>query len=272
MTAKTALDVGIRYQQKLAAVGRLAGGIAHEINTPIQFVNDNLVFLGESMGQILHLCEVYRRMCEKAVIAQLSSEDTAQISAAEQEADFDFVSSNIPKSIESALDGSNRVAAIAQSLGAFAHPFHEQLVHADINAVLRETLTIARNEIKYVATVETRFGDLPTVPCMVSDLKHVFLVLVNGTVRAIENARGRGAAAVVGLETFHDAGQVVVVLGHREVAAPLGGALDPAAIDVVRSIIEEHRGSLTFESLDGPGERAIVRLPTARPVSTPCEA
>jgi signal transduction histidine kinase len=269
MNAKSMFEADMRYVQKLAAVGRLAGGLAHEINTPIQFANDNLVFLGESMGQILHLCETYRQMFEKAGHARLSSDDLAEIRRTEEESDIEFLLSNMPRAIESALEGTMRVADISQSIGAFAHPTHEEPALVDIDAALRETLAIARNETKYVMTVETSFGDVPAVSCMSSDIKHVFLVLLTSSARAIKAAVGLGGTAVVRVETLHETEQVVVIVGHHVTAQSLAnGAMDSETLSLVRSIVVgEHGGALAFEPQAGGGERVVVRLPIERPTS-----
>ena len=118
VTEKNRLEVELRHSQKLESVGRLAAGIAHEINTPIQFVGDNVSFLSDAFEQLVALCGTYRTLCEKAATAPLCADDIACQKEHEEKADLDYIRVNVPASIASTVDGVGRVARIVQSMMA----------------------------------------------------------------------------------------------------------------------------------------------------------
>jgi signal transduction histidine kinase len=269
-------DMKRRCSQKAEAVGRLAGGIAHEINTPIQFVGDNLNFLGESLPQLLQLIETYRDLCAKAATRPISPAEAAAQKKMETDVDLEFLSANIPTSIASAQDGVARVARIVQSMKTFARPEREEKALSDINEGLRETLVIATNEIKYVATVETELGDIPLVHCALGDLNHVFLTLLTNAAHAIaEVAKKTGGRGLIRVRTSREDDHVVVAISDTGVGIPAarqGCLFEPATeggakghgqgLALARSIVvEEHGGSITFTTEPGQGTTFVVRLP-----------
>jgi signal transduction histidine kinase len=277
-------EVKRRWSQKAEAVGHLAGGIAHEINTPIQFIGDNLTFLGESLPQLLQLIETYRDLCAKAATRPLGPAEAAAQKKMETDADLEFLSANIPTSIASALDGVARVARIVQSMKTFARPEREDKALSDINEGLRETLVIATNEIKYVATVETEFGDLPLVHCALGDLNHVFLTLLTNAAYSISDVVKRaGGRGVIRVRTSVDDDHVVVAISDTGAGIPAavqGRLFEPATeggakgarqgLALARSIVvEEHGGSITFTTEPGQGTTFLVRLPVAAVVEDP---
>jgi transcriptional regulator with XRE-family HTH domain len=152
VTGRSELEVELRHSQKLESVGRLAAGIAHEINTPIQFVGDNVNFLSGAFQQLLELCASYRSACSKAAHAPLSAEDVARLKRDEELADLEYLQANVSSSIASTVDGIGRVACIVQSVKAFAQPDRHERASADLNAALRDTLTVAINEKEPRAT------------------------------------------------------------------------------------------------------------------------
>jgi signal transduction histidine kinase len=267
-----------RHSRKAEAVGRLAGGIAHEINTPIQFIGDNLNFLGESFPQLLQLIETYRDLCGRAATRPLSPAEAAAQKKMETDVDLEFLSANIPTSVASALDGVARVARIVQSMKAFARPEREEKALSDINEGLRETLVIATNEIKYVASVETELGDLPLVHCALGDLNHVFLTLLTNAAHAIADVvKKAGGRGLIRVRTSREDDHVVVAIsdtGAGIPAAQQGCLFEPATeegakgdgqgLALARSIVvEEHGGAITFTTDPGQGTTFLVRLPIA---------
>jgi PAS domain S-box-containing protein len=278
ITAQGRLEVELRHSQKLESVGRLAAGIAHEINTPIQFVGDNVNFLSGAFEQLIALCDSYRKACAKAASGPLSAEDVAGLKQDEETADIEYIRENVSTSIASTLDGVGRVARIVQSMKAFAHPDRGERAVADLNAALRDTLTVATNELKYVAQVETEYGKIPPVPCYVSDLNQVFLNLLVNAAHAIGDVVGKtGQRGVIRVRTYLEGSVVVIAISDTGTGIPeavRGRIFDPffttkevgkgtgQGLALARTVVvDRHGGALTFETEMGKGTTFFVRIP-----------
>jgi PAS domain S-box-containing protein len=282
VTDRVRLEMELRHSQKLESVGRLAAGIAHEINTPIQFVGDNVAFLADVFEQLLSLCDTYHTMCQKAAASPLCPADFEQVRQREDAADLDYVRENVPDSIKSTIDGVTRVARIVQSMKAFAHPDRGERTVADINAALRDTLTVATNELKYVASVEVDFGHIPAVSCFLSDLNQVFLNLLVNAAHAIKDVVGKsGQRGLIRVRTYQERSHVVVAIGDTGSGIPpaiRGKIFDPffttkgvgkgtgQGLALAHSVVvEQHGGSITFETEPGRGTTFFVRIPSTIP-------
>ena len=152
------LEMELQQAQKLESVGRLAAGVAHEINTPVQFVSDSVHFLKDALRDLFGAGGAVPRRC----IARCSTASRAVEEAAEtcraprRDADLDYLIEHVPRRLDRSLDGLGRVAAIVRSMKEFAHPDRKEMAPVDLNQAIHSTLIIARNEYKYVADVETR--------------------------------------------------------------------------------------------------------------------
>jgi len=278
VTEKTRLEVELRHSQKLESVGRLAAGIAHEINTPIQFVGDNVTFLAGAFESLLALCRTYQGLCDRAVTMPLSPEDIGQRAKDEELADLEYIAANIPMSIASTIDGVGRVAGIVQSMKAFAHPDGAERTIADINSAMRNTLVVATNELKYVATVETEYGDLQPISCFLSDLNQVFLnLLVNAAHAIADVVGGSGQRGVIRVKTYVEPEHAVIAISDTGTGIPK--AVQPKVFDpffttkgVGRGtgqglalahsvVVEQHGGTITFETEVGKGTTFFIRIP-----------
>jgi hypothetical protein len=158
VTERNRLEIDLRQAQKLEAVGRLAAGIAHEINTPIQFVGDNMQFLHDAFADLSKVMEKYQHLSDAAANGVAGMMLADEVAEAEMAVDINYLVEEIPKAIAQSLDGVARVATLVRAMKEFAHPDRKERAAADINAALLSTLTVARNELKYVADVETEFG------------------------------------------------------------------------------------------------------------------
>jgi two-component system NtrC family sensor kinase len=179
------LQEQLNQGQKLQSVGQLAAGIAHEINTPAQFVGDNLQFLAESFTPTISLLAEYRRGLAALPATPEVEAMRAHIAEAEVTADIDYILENMPSALNDAKDGVARISCIVRAMKEFAHPDQPEKTHADINHALEATLTIARNEYKCVADIETEFGDLPPVLCHLGELNQAFLNLLVNAAHAV---------------------------------------------------------------------------------------
>jgi PAS domain-containing protein len=166
VTKQAELELELRQAQKLESVGRLAAGVAHEINTPVQFVSDSVHFARDSFGDLLKL--VRRNGELRAMLPATEAADViAEMEQAEQDADLEYLSENLPRAMDRAVEGLSRVATIVRSMKEFAHPDARGTASADINSAISSTLVIARAEYKDVAEVFTDLGDLPRVNCRI---------------------------------------------------------------------------------------------------------
>jgi len=280
VTDRKNLEVSLRQAQKLEAVGQLAAGIAHEINTPVQFVSDSVHFVRDGVADVIDLLARYRALREQA--AAHFPESAAELADAEEAADVQYMAEQLPKALERALDGLQRVATIVRGMKAFAHPDQKDKAPADLNNAIQTTLTIARNEYKYVAEVETDFGVLPPVVCHVGELNQVFLNVIVNAAHAIGDAvRGTEAKGRIHIKTWHDGGSAFVAIGDTGGGIPEAirhRIFDPffttkevgrgtgQGLAIARSVVvEKHQGELTFETQVGLGTTFLIRLPIEPP-------
>ena len=276
ITAGQKREIELRQAQKMEAVGRLAAGIAHEINTPIQFAGDSIQFLRDALQEVGMLLSRYREA--------LGSDPSAlgpqreQLQLLEQEIDFEYLQEQMPKAIDRSIEGLNRVAAIVRAMKIFANPDDGRKGHVDLNQALLNTLTIARNEYKYVADVVTDFGELPPVICSLSELNQVFLnLLVNAAQSIGERARQQpNFRGVIHVTTGVDGDQIAVTI--RDTGAGIPAAIrhkifDPffttrpvgsgtgQGLAVAHSVVERHGGTIQFTTEEGEGTSFTIRLP-----------
>ena len=278
VTERNHLEVELRQAQKLEAVGGLAAGIAHEINTPIQFVGDNLRFLSDAFKDVGTVLEKYARLRDRAAKSEFSRDALDELAEAEKNADMGYVLEEIPKALSQSLDGVTRVATLVQAMKVFAHPEGPEKTATNINEALRSTLTVARNELKYVANVETEFGDLPLLICNVSELNQVFLNLLVNAAHAIGDVKKESdEKGVIRVRTSLENNAVLIAISDTGTGIPekiRGKIFDPffttkesgrgtgQGLAIAHSVVvDRHGGTLTFTSEVGKGTTFYIRLP-----------
>jgi PAS domain S-box-containing protein len=276
------LEVELHQAQKLEAVGRLAAGIAHEINTPIQFIGDNARFLEEAFAATSAMLERLSRAVEDVPAPEAIR---ASLENAREELDLSFVLEQVPKSIARTLDGVQRVATIVRAMKEFAHPDQKEMVATDLNRALHATLEVARNEYKYVADVETDFAPLPLVTCHAGDVNQLFLNLIVNAAHAIADVvKGTTARGVIRVRTRCEGEVVEVAIADTGSGIPERirdkifepffttkevGRGTGQGLAIARNVVDKHRGSIRFETSDGKGSTFSVRLPVAPPAPSP---
>lgn len=265
------LELELRQAQRLEAIGQLAAGVAHEINTPIQFVGDSARFLGDVFDDLIGLLACYgdlKAQAEGADRGEASglAEAVAAVEARIDEIDLDFLVEEAPRAVARTLEGVSRIATIVKALKQFSHPGGEHMAPTDLNELIETTLVVARNEYKYVADVRTELATLPEVTCHRGDVASVLLNLVVNAAHALTDRFGgtdqRGEIVI--RSRLDDEGTGVVI----EVA-DTGGGIPAAVRDRVfepffttkevgkgtgqglaiahNVVVMKHRGRITFE-------------------------
>lgn len=281
-TERKRLELELRHAQKLESVGRLSSGIAHEINTPIQFASDEAHFVRGALKTLLPLCEQYRALVVKCERGDVSPEDIAAIHRAEERAKLGFLLDNVPPALDAILEGIKRVATLVQSMKEFASPDAGAREFADINHALEATAMICANEIKYVADVEMNLGVLPPVCCYVGELNQVFVNLLVNAAQAIgskvEGTKQRGRITIT---TRHVGDDVIVSVRDTGTGIPdairskifepffttkgVGQGTGQGLALARLIVVDKHQGSLSYESEVGRGTTFDVRIPVNAP-------
>jgi PAS domain S-box-containing protein len=281
LTDRKTLEGQLRHAQKLESIGQLAAGIAHEINTPTQYVGDNTRFLRDAFTDINQVMGKYAELYKAARAGEIKPELIDEVETKINSADLDFLTEEIPSAIQQSLDGVSRIAKIVQSMKDFAHPGTKEKSAADINKAIESTVTVARNEWKYVADLKTDFdSSLPPVPCMLGEFNQVILNMVTNASHAIINAFGEGTehkgkivitTTKVGNEwaeiRIADNGSGIPVEAQKRVFDPffttkeVGKGTGQGLAISHTVIVDQHNGKLYFETEPGQGTTFIIRLP-----------
>jgi PAS domain S-box-containing protein len=191
ITEQKRLQVQLLQAQKLESIGQLAAGVAHEINTPTQYVGDNIRFLQESFQDLSLVIKEFFLFIAAVKSGQIPAGMIAEIEETLKQADIAYLTEEIPKAVEQALEGVNRVATIVRAMKEFAHPDSAEIALTNINHAIESTVTISRNEWKYVADVETDFdADLPEISCLAGQFNQVILNMLVNAAHAIAEALG----------------------------------------------------------------------------------
>jgi len=282
ITVRQRLEHELAAAHKLEAVGQLAAGIAHEINTPVQFIGDNLSFLGDSFERLGPLLAALR--AQRASGTAPDGAAWAQLGELMEAADLEFLAEEAPRAVLSANEGVQRVADLVRGLKEFAHPDSRTVSPADLNRAIERTLTVSRNEWKYVADVVTELQPLPDVMCQVSAVNQVLLNLICNAAHAIEDKVKAGGKeptekGTIRVATQHDEKTVTISVSDTGIGIPervrdrifepffttkAVGRGSGQGLAISRSIVvEKHHGTIDFESKVGVGTTFRVHLPIA---------
>lgn len=251
--------------EKLASIGQLAAGVAHEINNPIGFVNSNLGTLGSYVEELMSVVDAYT-----GAHAEMPPPLREMIEARTRGVDLEYLREDLPTLLSESRDGLDRVKKIVQDLKDFSRVGESEKVEADLNQCLDSTLNVVANEIKYKAEVIKEYGQLPPVECVASQLNQVFMNLLVNAAQAIE---GRGE---IRLSTGHQGDEVFVAVRDSGCGIPpdkLNRIFDPffttkpvgtgtgLGLSVSYSIVEKHGGRIEVDSKVGEGTEFRVWLP-----------
>ncbi len=273
---KEKLQSQLLHAQKLESVGQLAAGISHEINTPCQFIGTNINFFGEACEDLASFMTAIQNIADDA-----PEEVQKKINAALEDLDWDYLSSELPDAISQSLEGINRVTSIVQAMKEFSHPGSKEKTPQDLNKIINTTVTIARNEWKYVAEVEMDLDpDLPPAPLLADEIGQVILnMLVNGA-HAIAQRLGdnpQEEKGLIHLATKATDDSVILCISDSGAGIPIEA--QPRIFDPFYTtkmvgkgtgqglaishtvVVDKHGGSITFTTEKNKGTTFIISLP-----------
>ena len=280
ITERKSMEAQLMQAQKLESIGQLAAGIAHEINTPTQYVGDNTRFIRDSVNDLLAVIDVYENLMAKVSTLTEMKDECEQIAEVINELDIDFVRDEVPKAIEQTLEGVSRVAEIVGAMKDFSHPGGSEKSQVDLNRAISSTITVCRNRWKYIADLTEEYDtSLPLVPCFIGEFNQVILNVVVNAADAIVDVVGdsgdeKGAIHVStrrsdewvevrivdsggGIPEDIQANVFDPFFTTKEVGKGTGQGL-AICHDV---IVNKHGGAIELESEVGVGTTFIIRLP-----------
>ena len=274
------LEAQLRQAAKLEAIGQLASGIAHEINTPTQYIGDNVQFLKDMFSDVMRVLAAYRALAEAVRTEHGATEALASCDSLAKSLDLEFLIAETPGALDRTIEGNHRVAEVVRAMKEFAHPGSEETVPTDINRAIENTVSVARNEWKYVADLETDLDrDLPMVPCVAGPFNQVVLNLIVNAAHAIEEKLGEGSGKKgrITLRTRRANGDVEVRIEDTGAGIPesvrsrifdpffttkgVGKGTGQGLAIAHAVVIEQLGGAIRVESRVGEGTTFILSLP-----------
>jgi signal transduction histidine kinase len=270
----------LRQSQKLEAIGQLAAGIAHEINTPTQYVGDNTRFFKESFESIAILLRDHKELLEAAQNDRLTPDLVARAKEVLMAADLDYLFEQVPTAINETIEGVDRISKIVRAMKEFSHPGGKEKTSADLNKAIESTVTVARGQWKYVADMKLNLDpELPRVPCFLGEFNQCVLNLLINAAHAIGDKLKEkpGGLGLITVGTRRDGAWVEISVrdtgtGIPESARPhifepffttkeVGKGTGQGLSMVYCNIVKKHGGQVAFETEAGVGTCFLLRLP-----------
>ena len=281
VTHRKILESQLVQAQKLESIGQLAAGIAHEINTPAQYVGDNARFLQEAHRDLEGVHDLYERLLVDLRSGNPTEDLVRKIEAAIEEVDLEYIRQEAPKAVLQLLDGIGRISRIVRAMKEFSHPGTDVKTNIDLNKAIESTVTVARHEWKYVAEIVTDFDPgLPLVPCLPAEINQVVLNIIINASHAVadalkQNGSGQKGTIKIGTRALGEHAEIRIsdtgtgipenirskifdpFFTTKEVGKGTGQGLAISHSVVV----DKHGGSITFDSEVGKGASFVIRLP-----------
>ena len=274
------MEVQLRQAQKLESIGQLAAGISHEINTPSQFVGDNIQFLKEAIQDLQSLRADYRALVDAVESGGDPASLLRQVREREEEVDLEFLNEEVPQAIEQSLEGIGRIGKIVRAMKEFSHPGQVNKVMSDINRAIRTTMEVSRNEWKYVAQVELDLEEgLPPVPVVPDMINQVFLNLIVNAAHAIADNQQAGGQkpGTIRITTRQSGEALEIRVSDSGAGVPeeiKGRIFDPffttkevgmgtgqGLYIAYTTVVEQHAGHLVVEDNPEGGAVFVMTLP-----------
>jgi two-component system, NtrC family, sensor kinase len=271
------LELELRQAEKLRAVGQLAAGVAHEINTPMQFVGDNVHFLKSACGDLLQLGIHLMVLCDQIDSGEDPHAIVAGARKLAEEMDINYLLEELPKAFTRTSEGVARVVEIVTAMKDLGRSDQRAMVLADLNRGLNSTVIVARSEYKHVADLELDLGEVPLIPCHAGELNQVFLNLIVNAAHAVGARHADGGRGKIRIATRVDRDHVVIDVqddgcGIPEekqarifepffTTKPVGQGTGQGLAIARAIVVDKHKGTMTFESKAGEGTTFRVRIP-----------
>jgi PAS domain S-box-containing protein len=281
VTQTKRLELELRQAQKLESIGRLAAGVAHEINTPIQFIGDGAHYLADALRDLLALLDKSR--AQLRALREEREGERAMVELAEEEAlaDLDYMRDEAPRSAASILDGVSRVSRIVAAMKSFSHPGADAAVPMDVNRMVQDTLVVAAHELRNTIEVSTELAELPAVTGYPAELNQALLNLVINAAHAIADRQKSSEPGAIRIRTTADRDAVAISVSDNGCGIPSHvqarlfepffttkevGRGSGQGLAIVRGVAQKHGGTIDFETAVDFGTTFVLRLPLAPPV------
>jgi two-component system, NtrC family, sensor kinase len=265
VTDRKEAELRLSTAERLEALGRLAAGVAHEINTPIQYVSDSIHFIHEGLQELLRY-GTNSRPADGSLVA---------------DPDLPYWREHLPAAVDRAVDGLARVAEIVRSMNVLTHADHAEMRPVDLTRAIQSTLVVAKNEYKHVADVDTDLADLPSITCHGSQINQVILNLVVNAAHAIaDRVKDTEERGLITISTCQNGGEAVICVTDTGTGIPEAirdrifepffstkevGRGTGQGLSIVRNVVHAHGGSITFQTQLNRGTTFSVRLPIDHP-------
>lgn len=270
----------LAHAKKLESIGHLAAGIAHEINTPAQYVGDNIRFLQEVFADVDNLLACFDQLLQATKQHAFVDEAINKVKMAANKADVEYLREEVPNAIGQSLDGIQRVASIVRAMKDFSHPGNQEKQPIDLNRSIDSTLTVSRNEWKYVADLITDYApNLPLVPCFPGNFNQIILNLVVNATQAIADVVGDGSGkkGTITVRTrpvgdwaeirIEDTGTGIPedirekVFDQFFTTKDVGKGTGQGLAMAHAIVVKKHGGTITFDTEVGQGTAFTIQLP-----------
>ena len=273
---KSQLEKELIQAQRLESLGTLASGIAHEINTPIQYIGDNILFVAQGLRDVLEILQRFRKALRPPIDPGLIAEQLEAITDLEKTLDLAFILEELPLALEQSSQGVQQVATIVKAVKEFSHPGQEQKTEFDINAIIETTLIVSKNQWKYVADVEMELDrSLPMIMCLPGDLGQALLNLVVNAAFAIDAAKRE--KGIIRITSSREGDNIVVKVADNGCGIPesimnriydpffttkdIGKGTGQGLAIAFSAVTKKHGGTIECTSEEGIGTTFALKIP-----------
>ncbi len=281
ITEKQKTDQQNALSQKMQAIGALATGIAHEINTPIQYVGDNIKFLRKAYSRYAEILLAFQQMLHDHVDSQITQDELDQLDALALQKKIPYYADEIPKAIQESLDGTERVRKIVLAMREFSHPSEKEKKLFDINHGIETTIIISRNEWKYCADLETELDEeLPLVYCQIDEINQVILNMIVNAAQSIQEKLSQSPGSdqkgkiMISTGTYENNVRIYIRDTGNGIPPEIRARIfDPffttkgvgkgtgQGLSLAHNIVNNHLGSISVDSEPGQGTTFTIELP-----------